>query len=386
VQSLQQSKLNPKIPKDTKNQKKQEYTVEKEWRNLKYSVNSEDITENYEELVIDNVIIKQLATHNEIKQHDDETKISKLQDQSHQRQLTANKTDSNTLKKTSKTSAKQGKSIIPARRWFRLISFYGSLNKTDSPKELRPLDNTHKNTIIKTRTYTRSYLNNTNIYIKNPTSTKYYLTTTNKSRYKRILTTECKPNFSEIKGQCKGQTTTLQTKIMAPKTSWIHILIISADPNLKLAPKTMWILLSADHKLAPKNFWNTTPVKSAEVPLKYKQVPKTILIQTKTEIAPNMTWIHNSTARFEFAPKIAWIHNCAVKNKPENLTLILLQLESALETYWIHIHTIRVMQNTTPILNCAAQNNLTNLANLTLIQLYIELVIVRMKLESNILL
>jgi len=331
--------------------------VEKEWRNLKYSVNSEDITESYEETVIDNVIIKQLATHNERKQHDDDMKISKLQNQSPQRQLTANKTDSNIFKKTSKNSAKQGKSIIPARRWFRLNSLYGSLNKTDSAKEVGPLDNTYKNTIIKIRTYTRLYSNNTNIYIKNPTSTKYYLTTTNKSRYKRILIIECKPNFSEIKGQCKGQTTTLQTKVMAPKTSWIHNLIIStypnlklapktiwillsaghklapknftsADPNLKLvpklAPKTMWILLSADRKLAPKNFWNITPVKSAEVPLKYKQVPKTVLIQNKTEIAPNMTWIHNSIARFEFAPKIAWIHNCVVKNKPANLTLILL--------------------------------------------------------------
>ena len=137
--------------------------MEKEWRSLKYSVNSETISKSNEETIINNVRIKQLATRKKRKQ-DEDTKISKLQHQRRppQRQLTANKTDSNNLKEASKNSAKQGKSIIPARRWFLSNSLYGGLNKTDSTKGLEPLDNTYKNTIIKTRTYINDNLTYTN--------------------------------------------------------------------------------------------------------------------------------------------------------------------------------------------------------------------------------
>ena len=117
--------------------------MEKEWRSLKYSVNSETISKNNEETIINNVRIKQLATRKNRKK-DDDTKISKLHHQhpSPRCQLTENKTDSNNLKEASRNSAKQGKSIIPARRWLLSNSFYGSLNKTDSTRELGPLDNT----------------------------------------------------------------------------------------------------------------------------------------------------------------------------------------------------------------------------------------------------
>jgi hypothetical protein len=208
--------------------------VEKEWRRLKYSVNNENISKNNEETIINNVRIKQLATRKKIKQ-DDDTKISKLQHQHRppQWQLTENKTDSNNLKEASKNSAKQGKSIIPARRRSLSNSFYGRLNKTDSTKELGPLDNTYKNTIIKTRTHANFNLTCT----KTPTSTKNYLTTTNKSRYNRNSKIEYKLNFSEIKGQCKGQTATLQVKVMAPKTIRIHSLITSAEPELNWRQK-----------------------------------------------------------------------------------------------------------------------------------------------------
>jgi len=52
--------------------------VEKEWRSLKYSVNSENISKNNEETTDNNVRIKQLATCKTRKQ-DDDTKSSKLQ-------------------------------------------------------------------------------------------------------------------------------------------------------------------------------------------------------------------------------------------------------------------------------------------------------------------
>ena len=148
--------------------------MEKEWRSLKYSENSENISKNNEETNIKDVKIKQLATHKTRKQ-DDDKKISKLQNERRPAQLTANKTDSNSLKEASKISATQGKSIIPAHRWLLSKSFYGSLNKKDSNMELGLLDNTQKNTSTKTRTYKN--LINTNKYTKNPTPTKNILQT-----------------------------------------------------------------------------------------------------------------------------------------------------------------------------------------------------------------
>jgi hypothetical protein len=167
VQSLQQSKN--KLKGFIQNLKKQKNKVEKEWRSPKYSVNSEYIYKNNEETNIKDVKIKQPATR-KIRKQDEDTKISKLQREHRPSQLTANKTDSNRPKEASKISAKQGKSIIPARRWLLFQSFYGSLNKKDSDKELGLLDNTHKNTSTKTRTY-KNHIN-TNKYTKNPTPTK----------------------------------------------------------------------------------------------------------------------------------------------------------------------------------------------------------------------
>jgi hypothetical protein len=118
--------------KNLQKPEKHKNKVEKEWRSLKYSVNSETISKNNEETIINNVRIKQLATRKNRKQ-DDDTKISKLHNQHlpPRCQLTENKTDSNNLKEASRNSAKQGKSIIPARRWLLFNRFYGSLNKTD---------------------------------------------------------------------------------------------------------------------------------------------------------------------------------------------------------------------------------------------------------------
>jgi hypothetical protein len=397
--------------KNLQKPEKHKNKVEKEWRSLKYSVNSENISKNNEETTDNNVRIKQLATRKTRKQ-DDDTKTSKLQHQHRppQCQLTANKTDSNNLKEASKNSAKQGKSIIPARRRFLSNSFYGSLNKTDSTTELGSLDNTYKNTIIKTRTYANVNLTYINTYTKNPTSTKNYLTTTNKSCYISNSKIEDKLNLTKIKGQCQGQIITLQIKVMAPKIIWIHNLITSAEPEPKLAPKIMWIFVSAELKLklAPRTFWITTLVESALAPLKYKQVPKNILIHNfavKHEIAPNINWIHNFTVRLEIAPKITWIHNCAVKINLANLTLIpshieliiarmklesnpllnhysikhkqvpknilihnfTVKLEIASNINWIHNFTIRleITQKTTWIHNCAVKNNLANLTLIT---------------------
>jgi hypothetical protein len=346
--------------------------VEKEWRSLKYSVNSERISKNDEETINNNVRIKQLATRKNRKL-DDDTKISKLHHQhpSPRCQLTENKTDSYNLKEASRNSAKQGKSIIPARRWLLSNSFYGSLNETDSTRELGPLDNTYKNTITKTRTYVNVNLTYTNTYIKNPTSTKNFFTITNKSRYNRNSKIEYKLNSSEIKGQGIGHTATLQVKVMAPKTVWIRSLITSAETELKMEPKNKWILLPAEPKLklAPKTFWITTPVKSALAPHKHKQAPKYILIHNfiiKTKIAPNINWIHNSTIRIEFAPKITWIHNFMVKPKIAPKINWIHNFILRLEIAWIH--------------NCAVKNNLSKL---NLIPSHIELTIARTKLKSN---
>jgi hypothetical protein len=77
--------------------------------------------------------------------------------------LTANKTETNSInsKETSKFTTKKGKSIIPARRLFSLNRHYGSPMNTDSPKELGPLDNTCKNTKLKTHNYLNETLINT---------------------------------------------------------------------------------------------------------------------------------------------------------------------------------------------------------------------------------
>ncbi len=361
--------------------------MEKEWRSLKYSVNSEGNSKNNEDTINNDVIIKQLATRKKRKQ-DDDTKISKIQHERRppQCQLTANKTDSNNLKEASKNSAKQGKSIIPAHRRLLSISLYGSLNKIDSTKELGPLDNTYKNRIAKTRTYANVNLINTNIYTKTPTSIKKYPTTTSEPRYTPKSRIEYKLNPTEIKGQCKGHHATLQIKIMAPKTIWIQSLNTSAEPELKMAPKFkfMWIFLLAEPKLnlAPKNLWITTSVGSALAPPKCEQAPKifrfttsqsnqklrqlqvgsitsqldlklrqkltwirnfAVKITIKQEIAPNISWIHNFTVRIEIPPKNTWILNFVVKINRAIPTLILLHIE---------LTTARIKPGSNSLMNC----------------------------------
>jgi hypothetical protein len=80
-----------------------------------------------------------------------------------QLQPTAHKTETNSInsKVTSKITAKKGKSIIPARRLFPLNHHYGSPMNIDSLKELGPLDNTSKNTKLKTQYYLNETLINT---------------------------------------------------------------------------------------------------------------------------------------------------------------------------------------------------------------------------------
>jgi len=271
--------------------------VEKEWRSSKYSVNSECIYKNNEERNIKDVKIKQLATRKTRKQ-DDDKKISKLQHERQPPQLTANKTDNNNLKEASKLSAIQGKSIIPARRWLLSKSFYGSLNKKDSNKELGPLDNTYKNTSTRTRTYKN--LINTNIYTKNPTHQKYPTNMSN-SHYIPNFRTDHKLTLIENKGHRKGHCITLHTKIMAPKTIWIHNLDTSAEPKLKMAPKQNFMLAGSsveqNLKLAPKNHEITTTAGSALASAKSKQAPKGIqtYFTTKPKIAPSKSRIQKLT-------------------------------------------------------------------------------------------
>ena len=128
--------------------------MERKWRKSKYSVNSETSIrkDEDEEKANYNVKIDQLATHKS-KSEDKKnvnTEISVLQHQpSTQHQLTASETGncSSNNKEASSITAKQGKSIIPARSKFKNSSNYGSPNYTDytdSIKVLGPIDNTFK--------------------------------------------------------------------------------------------------------------------------------------------------------------------------------------------------------------------------------------------------
>ena len=74
-------------------------------------------------------------------------------------------------KRASKSAAKKGKSIIPARRLCLITCLNGNLVKTDSNKELGTPDNIFKNTTFKQRynLYTNIYpnLNNPNTNLNN---------------------------------------------------------------------------------------------------------------------------------------------------------------------------------------------------------------------------
>ncbi len=84
-------------------------------------MNSKETLKNNEEYTKNNVKTKQFGAQRRRSKKDDTLKISKLQLRLQlQLQLTAHKTetDSNKLKEASKTSAKKGKRITPARRQF----------------------------------------------------------------------------------------------------------------------------------------------------------------------------------------------------------------------------------------------------------------------------
>jgi len=134
--------------------------VERKWRKLKYSVNSEtSLREDKDEDKANyNVKLEQLATHKSKSENKKNvnTKISvPRHQQSTEPQLTASETDNynSNNKEASNITANHGKSIIPARSNFKTNSNYGSLNYTDSTKELGSLDNIFKNTYFRTRTY-----------------------------------------------------------------------------------------------------------------------------------------------------------------------------------------------------------------------------------------
>jgi len=130
-------------------------------------VNNEDLSKNNDEPTKNNVKIKQLVTQKRSKKDDT------LRTQNHQqtpkirqylnfnRLRIKQKQNRINSKVTFKITAKKGKSIIPARRLFPLNHHYGSPMNIDSLKELGPLDNTSKNTKLKTQYYLNETLINT---------------------------------------------------------------------------------------------------------------------------------------------------------------------------------------------------------------------------------
>ncbi len=125
--------------------------MERKWRKSNYSVNSKTSFRKNEDEDKANYIVKieQLATHKSKSENKKNvnTEISVSQHQpSTALQLTAPETDNHSCnnKETSNITAKQGKSIIPARSKFKNSSNYGSPNYTDytdSIKVLGPIDN-----------------------------------------------------------------------------------------------------------------------------------------------------------------------------------------------------------------------------------------------------
>jgi hypothetical protein len=151
-----------------------------------------------------------------------------------QLQLTAHKTETNSInsRETSKFTAKKGKSIIPARRLFSLNRHYGSPMNTDSPMELGPLDNTSKNTKLKTQNYLIETLINTTKNHQN--HQPYQPLQGNKPSITNNIH-DCISIFTSTHVQTRPtkQKRKWRQK-MAPKTIWIHNFIESAEPSTRL--------------------------------------------------------------------------------------------------------------------------------------------------------
>jgi len=142
----------------------------KSWTNNKYSVNNEENHKDNDEYIERNDVkseqlVTQLQSNNGVTLKTSEfttyTKSSK------QPQLAAKPTTNTDQKRASKSAAKKGKNIIPARRLCSCTCFNVSLAKTDSNKELGTPDNTSKNTIFKQR-YNSNANNYPNLNNSNP--------------------------------------------------------------------------------------------------------------------------------------------------------------------------------------------------------------------------
>ena len=250
--------------------------MERKWRKLKYSVNSEtSLREDEDEDKANyNVKLEQLATHKSKSENKKNvnTRISVPQhQQSTEPQLTASETDNynSNNKEASSITANHGKSIIPARSKFKTNSNYGSPDYTDSTKELGSLDNIFKNTYFRTRTYVNVKYNKINPIdlilnpITNPNLIKYHPTVINKNHHEPKPKAGYRQNPINDKGQSQGRDkilTNMQTQKMAPKIMQIHAkntLVPSAKLKNKFAPKCWQITklttsAEQDLKLAPK--------------------------------------------------------------------------------------------------------------------------------------
>ena len=348
--------------------------MERKWRKSKYSVNSETSIrkDEDEEKANYNVKIDQLATHKS-KSEDKKnvnTEISVLQHQpSTQHQLTASETGncSSNNKEASSITAKQGKSIIPAHSKFKNSSNDGSPNYTDytdSIKALGPIDNTLKNTYL--RTITRTYanikynkINPTDPTLNpktNPNLTNLHPAIISETYSEPKTRNSYKQNPIKNKGQLQGRdkilTNTLVQK-MAPKIIKIHarnMFILLVKLKCKIAPK-IWqirkLITSAEQilKMAPKIM--RIHIRNLNNMQAQKMAPKIMQIHARNTLVPlaklknkfaSKCWqitklITSAEQDLKLAPKNIWIQNLIILPKYNiNLAQIIDWINDILES------------------------------------------------------